>query len=70
MKKPVYKDRKVPKFFRKLHKDKLKISKRMKSTRSPEKLINLKKKLILIEAELEENKNDYIRKGKLKLWRI
>ena len=49
---------------RKLCKDKIKISKQIDFTRSPDKLLKLKIKLIVIETELSANKEDYLREKK------
>ena len=53
---------KIPKSIRKLYKDKIKISKQIDFTRSPDKLLKLKIKLIVIETELSANKENYLRK--------
>ena len=53
---------KISKSIRKLYKDKIKISKQMDFTRSPDKLLKLKIKLIVIETELSANKENYHRK--------
>ena len=47
--------------IRKLCKDKIKISKQIDFTRSPDKLLKLKIKLIVIETELSANKENYLR---------
>ena len=48
--------------IRKLCKDKIKISKQIDFTRSPDKLLKLRFNLIVIETELSANKEDYLRK--------
>ena len=53
---------KIPKSIRKLYRDKIKISKQIDSTRSPDRLLKLKTKLIIIEAELSANKENYMNK--------
>ena len=53
---------KTSKSIRKLYKDKIKISKQIDFTRSPDKLLKLKIKLIVIETELSANKENYLRK--------
>ena len=53
---------KTLKSIRKLCKDKIKISKQIDFTRSPDKLLKLKIKLIVIETELSANKENYLRK--------
>ena len=51
---------KTSKSIRKLFKDKTKISKQIDFTRSPDKLLKLKIKLIVIETELSANKENYL----------
>ena len=53
---------KTSKSIRKLYKDKIKISKQIDFTRSPDKLLKLKIKLIVIETELSANKENYLKK--------
>ena len=60
--KPVPKHPRGSKEIKKLHKRKLKYSKKILSTRSPSKMQNLKRKIMVIEAELAENKDGHIKK--------
>ena len=53
---------KTSKSIRKLYKDKIKISKQIDFTRSPDKLLKLKIKLIVIESEFSANKENYLKK--------
>ena len=55
---------KTSKSIRKLYKDKIKISKQIDFTRSPDKLLKLKIKLIVIESEFSANKENYLEKRK------
>ena len=51
------------KSIRKLFKDKTKISKQIDFTRSPDKLLKLKIKLLVIETEFLANKENYLGKN-------
>ena len=55
---------KTSKSIKKLYKDKIKISKQIDFTRSPDKLLKLKIKLIVIESEFSANKENYLEKRK------
>ena len=57
---------KVPTSIRILHKKKLKLSKQLDNARTPSKLVSIRKDLMIVEAELFVNRNNFLKKKKMK----